>query len=402
MQALQLVEAISAILEHVRPVTDTEQVPVGQASGRVLAEDIAAGHDQPPFPRSPLDGYAVRSGDLQAASREHPARLQVIDEIMAGYVSEKKIAPGQAVRLMTGAPVPEGADTIVRQEDTDYGMDLVQVFVSQRPWQNYCFQGEDFKTGDLLMRKGQALGPAEIGILSSVGKTSAEVFRRPRVLLFTTGDEVLLPGQPLQPGKIYDSNLHTNRAQLEMWGCQVRTLGVLSDDAPAVAALVRKEAEEADLIVSSGGVSVGKKDIMHEVIRLLGAEQIFWRVAIKPGMPTLAADYDGRPMICLSGNPYGAFVNLHLLVKPALQAMAGRSEDPMPEQLQAVLQNSYLKKSRVTRYIRAYHRNGQVRIADGSNDSGVISNICGCNCLVAAPAGSAGLLQGETVTIFPF
>ena len=202
-----------------------------------------------------------------------------------------------------------------------------------------------------------------------------------------SGDEIVLPGEELAGGKIYDSNLYTLVTRLRMWGMEVTAKERVGDDAAFAAERIREAAGNADLVITTGGVSVGKKDIMHEVVKLLGCETIFWKIAVKPGMPTLCAQYQGKLLICLSGNPYGAAVNLELLVRPILCKMSGRP-DLKIRRVRAVTESTFSKMSRVTRYVRGYYENGSVRIPDGSNASGILSTMCGCNCLIEIPARS--------------
>lgn len=395
---LTLQDATKLLLDRVNKITEIEEVSLWDAGKRVLAEDIIAQRNQPPFPRSPLDGYAVRSMDIEGADGKHPVRLRVIDEVTAGHMMRKQVGAGQAVRIMTGAPIPDGADCVVGQEDTDYGEETVSVCIRLKPYENYCFEGEDYKKGDLLLKKGTVLGTVEIGVLASLGLERVSVYRRPKVALITTGDEVVLPGEPLTDGKIYDSNLYTLGSQLSSWGMDI----VCKEKAADVPELVAKRIEEvisdADIIVTTGGVSVGKKDIMHDVLKLLPSEKIFWKVAMKPGMPTLCGECQGKILICLSGNPYGATANMELLVRPVLAEMAGR-EDLRLQRIQAIAENEYPKASRVDRYVRAHYADGRVRVANGSNDSGILSSMCGCNCLIEIPAGTQSVDQGDRVCV---
>ncbi|MDO4307167.1 MAG: molybdopterin molybdotransferase MoeA [Eubacteriales bacterium] len=398
MEALTLEHAVEILLGKVKKIEEKEEISLWDAAGRVLAGDITAKRDQPPFPRSPLDGYAVRSEDIREASKEHPVSLRVTDEVTAGHVSKNRVEPGTAIRIMTGAPIPDGADCIVMQEDTDYGEDTVQIYRKAGAYENYCFAGEDYIIGTKLLSKDTVLGAVEIGTLASLGMETVSVYRRPRTAIITTGDEIILPGEELTEGKIYDSNLYTLGTRLALWGMQVTDRGKVEDDVFAAAARIRKAAENADIIITTGGVSVGKKDIMHDVTELLSCEKLFWRVAIKPGMPTLCAMYEGKLLICLSGNPYGAAVNLELLVRPVLAEMSGRG-DLRLQRKQAVSRSEFPKKSPVLRYVRAYYEDGMVRKADGLNDSGILSNMCGCNCLIEIPAGTEALKEGDTVWV---
>ena len=397
-EPLELEEAVRLLREQVTKIMETETVSLEEAEERILAEEICADRDQPPFPRSPLDGYAVRSADIQNADREHPAALKVLTEVDAGHDTKKRVEPGTAVRIMTGAPIPEGADAILRQEDTDYGEETVQVYKSLQPWQNYCFQGEDYKKGDCLMQPGLPLRAVEIGILAGLGRQKVQVFRKPRILLMSTGDELVEPGTPLQKGQIYDSNLHMLCAQCRIWKVDLVGRKLVQDDAAEAAEYLRKHVEQADLIVTTGGVSVGKKDIMHEVYRILDVDRIFWKVRIKPGMPTLAGLYKGKEIISLSGNPYGAAANMNLLVKPVLEKLAG-DRRYRTEYREAVLENGYPKKSPTRRFVRAFFDDGTVRIAGGSNDSGILSNMAGCSCMVEFPSGSSKAEPGDKVRV---
>jgi molybdopterin molybdotransferase len=397
MESILLSQAVDVLRQNCRKITETEMVSVDEAAGRVLAQEIYAPIDQPPFPRSPLDGYALRSTDTEGASRETPVSLKVIDEVFAGGFCQGRVTEGCAVRIMTGAPVPEGADCIIMQEDTDYGMETVNIYRALRHLQNYCFAGEDYKKGTLVMKPGMQLKAAEIGVIAGMGIERISVCRKLRALVMSTGSELVSPGKPLKPGQIYDSNLHMLLAQLRMWDIEV-TAGTLMDDEPERAcAFIRENAAHADIILTTGGVSVGKKDIMHDVLEILGAEKLFWKVRLKPGMPTLCGLYDGKLIIALSGNPYGAIANLHLLVRPVLAAMAGRTDLEIRSEA-AVYDTGYPKRSPVTRYVRGVYENGHVR-SSGSNDSGVLASMIGCNCMIVIPAGTEKIEPGETVEV---
>ena len=398
MDALMLEEALELILSRGKKIDECEEIALWDVVGRVLAEDVVAQRNQPPFPRSPLDGYAVRSSDIKGASREYPVTLTVIAEVDAGHVVQEMVGEGEAIRIMTGAPIPDGADCIIGQEDTDYGESRVNVYEEVEAWQNYCFEGEDYRAGTILLKKGTVLGSAEAGILASLGLTRVCVYRRPRIAVITTGDEILLPGEELLPGKIYDSNLYALVTILRSWGVEISAKMRVEDDAKKVAELVKKVMTDADLVVTTGGVSVGKKDIMHEVLKILNCEKLFWRIAVKPGMPTLCASCQGKLLVCLSGNPYGAVANLELLIRPLLAEMTGR-EDLKIQRRRAVCENTFPKKSMVTRYVRAHYSDGKVRIASGSNASGILSSMCGCNCLIVIPAGTERIEKDDEVEV---
>lgn len=398
MEKVTLAQATELLVQDVSRIVETEKISLWDADGRVLAQTIDAEKDQPPFSRSPLDGYAVRSVDIAEASREHAVILQVIDEIAAGHVSQKQVTEGTAIRIMTGAPIPEGADCVIKQEHTDYGEQNVAIYNSVKAYQNYCFAGEDYHAGDKLLEKGMTLHAIEIGVLASLGYEQVEVYRRPRVALFSTGDELALPGQKLAEGKIYDSNLYALGIKMQTWDVQLVTREQVGDEPEALAKRLDEILEQVDLIVTTGGVSVGKKDIMHDVLKILGAERIFWKMKIKPGMPTLCAKYKGKLLICLSGNPFGASVNLELLVKPVLEKMTGRRELQLKRKT-AVIQEKFEKASPVTRYVRAIYEDGKVWTPKGSNASGILSSMCGCNCLIEIAAGTSEICEGDSVCV---
>ena len=396
---LQIEEAQAMLTEQVRKIEQTERVSLADALGRVLAEDVTAERDQPPFPRSPLDGYAVRAADVAGASKENPAVLHVIGRIYAGYVFDGIVGEGQAVRLMTGAPIPEGADAIIRQEDTFAENDTVQIYVSSEPYQNYCFQGEDYKAGTVLLPKDSRLDAGKITVLSSLGKTEAVVYRKPSVAVISTGDEVLVPGQPWSPGKIYDSNRAYICARLTEAGNPPVISMHAADEARKVADEIRKAAQQADFVITTGGVSVGEKDILHDVVKLLDAERLFWKVRIKPGSPTLAFVCEGTLVLCLSGNPFGAIANFELLARPVLAALTGQKDWLLPME-NAVLQNDFRKPAGARRFLRGCLENGKVYINGKMQSSGAIASMVECNCLVEIRPDMAGAMAGETVQVY--
>ncbi|MGN0203302.1 MAG: gephyrin-like molybdotransferase Glp [Coprococcus sp.] len=382
-------------------IKETEKIPLMEGLGRTLAVNVTAPMDQPPFPRSPLDGYAIRAEDSMGATPESPVCLEVIGEVCAGQVFRGCVGSGQAVRIMTGAPIPEGADTVIKQENTDYGDKQVNICENLVPYGNYCACGEDYCKGDILLEKGTILDSAAIGTMAGAGMTVVDVYRQPRVGVISTGDEVLSPGSVWQPGKIYDSNLY-------LIGARLRELGIIpvwmlhcGDQPEKMTELIRNKVKEVDLLVTTGGVSVGKKDIMHEVIRLLPARKLFWKVAVKPGAPVLGAVYSDVPVICLSGNPFGAASNFELLVRPVLAKMTGNSRYA-GKRIKAVFDGEFLKSSSCRRFLRGYYENGRVRMPQEKHASGILSSLIGCNCMIDIESGSQGLHQGDMVQVLLF
>lgn len=375
-----------------------EEVFLIDALARVAAQDYISPVSQPPFDRSPLDGYALVAEDTYGASLETPVSLLVTEEVMAGDFPSREIKRGMATRIMTGAPIPVGADCIIRQEDTDYGDNTVAIYRQMEAYENYCYKGEDFKAGECLIKKDTCLTAIEIGILASMGYKKIFVYKKPRIGLFTTGDELVMPGEPLKPGKIYNSNLFVLWGRLKELGAEPVIADNLPDTEDEVAKVLSELLEQVDIIITTGGVSVGKKDIMHGALDKLNAKKIFWRVLMKPGTPTIFAVVKGVPVISLSGNPFGAITNLELLVRPVLFEMTG-NEDIFPTRKTAIMQDEYAKPSMGMRFIRGMFQDGKVYQPKGLQSSGVLGSMQGCNCLIEIQPNTQGLKPGDSVEV---
>lgn len=389
---ISLEEAVARMTAPLSPL-GTEALSLERVLGRTLAADVTAPLDQPPFDRSPLDGYALRSADLTGADKEHPAVLEVVDTVYAGDEANIPVNPGQAVRIMTGAMLPPGCDCVVPQEDTDQGSP-VKIFVSLNPYQNYVYRGTDYRKGSVLLKKGTRLDAAALGVLASAGLTEAEVCRRPKVGLLTTGDEVVSPGTPLPAGKIYGSNLMLLAARLAELGFETETAHQ-GDDPAAVAEAMKQLLKTCDVLITTGGVSVGDKDIFHQALPLLGAEQVFWRVNLKPGTPAMYSVWQNKPILSLSGNPFAAAATFELLARPLLAALAGEEG---PRWGEGVLDTPFPKASPRRRFIRGRYENGHITLPEG-HSSGMLSSLVGCNCLAELPAGSPPAEVGTRVRI---
>lgn len=396
METISVEQALDFMLKYTKKITETEKVSLTQAVGRILAEDMAAEHHNPPFDRSPIDGYACKSEDLLGASLENPTKLNVITEIDAGMYFEQEVQSGQAVRIMTGAAVPPGCDCCIRQEDTDYGEDIVSIFVQAKKWENYCFCGEDFKKGTILLEAGTKIGYIEAGILAGMGKAEVLVYRMPKVVLLTSGDEVVEPGNPLPKGKIYNYNLTLMAARFMEWGVMPIRMESVEDDADAMAEALKSAAQEADLIVTTGAVSVGKKDIMHESLHKIGAQRVFWKVKAKPGMPTLFSVYQDVPVVSLSGNPFGVAVMMEIMVRPMLEKM---KLDPSIGivRVKGTMAEEFTKTGKGRRFVRAIWKDGVFHLPDGLHSNGVLSSMRGCNCLLDVNKGGKPLQIGDEV-----
>lgn len=396
MESLE--NALNLLLQHAKTVRETETIPLLQALHRVAAEDVTSPMKVPPFDRSPLDGYALHSADIADASREHPARVKVIGEACAGCGEVFHPARGEALRVMTGAPVPMDCDCVIRQEDTDEGMDVAEIYAAVPYGKNICLAGDDVELGMTLVHAGEVLTATHLAVLASVGLTEVKVRRRVRAALLCTGDELSQPGQPLTFGKIYDANRTALTARLMELGVELVPLGEAPDDPEQVAALLCKAAEKADVMLTTGGVSVGKKDIFHKVLPLMGAQRLFWRISMKPGSPLLGGLYQDKLMICLSGNPFAALCCFEVFAVPVLRALGGQREY-MSRRFKTRTKSGYPKASPMRRLIRAQFDGEGVTPAVGNHSSGSLLSNAGCNCLIDIPAGSGPLQANDEVEV---
>ena len=402
-QGISVERAITLISEFVRPV-GTELTLATHAEGRVLAEDVCAPIDQPPWPRSPLDGYALRAADSPGASKQTPVALRVIDTIYAGGWSEKTVQSGEAVRLMTGAPIPAGCDCVIRQEDTDRGEDTVHIYRMLQPHDNYCDPGEDFRAGDVIVPAGTRLSGNALGVLASAGllrdDVKLRVFQPVRCALICTGDE-LVPNEvsPLPPGKIYSSNEAVLVSRLRELGITVTHVkGGFHDDPAALAEAIRAALADADAVITTGGVSVGAKDILHETLPLLEAERVFWQVRLKPGSPMMFSRCGGKPVLSLSGNSFAASATFELFARVMLARLAG-CDDLLPCQASAELTTPFEKFGRGRRFVRGVLRNGRVSLPTG-HSSGQLQSSVGTNCLAEIPPAESPIPAGSMVRVW--
>lgn len=396
MMAIMVEEAIRKIRDHAVRM-QREEVPLFDCAGRVSAEDVYAAVSQPPFSRSPLDGYAVRAEDTCGASGEHPAALKVISKYYAGEEAVLPVNTGEASRIMTGSMLPSGADCVVRQEDTDEGETTVRIYKEHRKYQNYVFAGEDFQKGTLLVKKDTCLDAAAAAVLAAAGISRVKVFRRMRAAIISTGSELTAPGQPLKPGKIYDSNLYYLKARLQELGAECVDCRVTGDDRQVISRALEETSGKADLVLTTGGVSVGQKDLLPEVMEHLGAKTVFHGVKMKPGMPTMFSMMGTTAVLSLSGNPYAAAVGFEVLARPYLAACTGRKQLCMKTE-KAFLKNESFKTGPSGRYARGILEGDWVTLREGQSNGQMLSMI-GCNCLAHLPAGDQPLRKGHMVEV---
>jgi molybdopterin molybdotransferase len=355
---LSVEEALERLLAHFVAL-EPESAPVHEALDRVLAQDVHATDDIPPHANSAMDGYALRAAETGGASPQTPLRLRVIADLAAGYVAKRSVEPGTAIRIMTGAPLPAGADAVVQFERTEQQGEWVAIMDQATPGLNVRLAGEDVQRGTLVLRRGSRLRPQEIGMLAALGCGTINVTRRPRVAILATGDELVDIDAPLTPGKIRNANGYTNAAQVTRYGGIPLMLGIARDDATLLTDSLREGlAQGADLLLTSGGVSVGDFDVVKQVLAAEG-EVTFWRVRMKPGKPLAFGRIEmlvgGRrrsvPLIGLPGNPVSAMISCEIMVRPAILRLLGCT-DLSARTLLAELAEPILRKDERRHYVR--------------------------------------------------
>ena len=394
--SITLEEAQNLVVRYA-PVLNEEYVPLAESVGRRLTSDIRSAFPQPPFDRSPLDGYAVVAADVASATPDTPVKLQVVDKLWAGMPARVGVKRGQAVRLMTGCMIPSGADAVIRQEDTDLGVEIVQIFRPVASGKNICYRGEEYGTDALLLRRENRVDAASVAVAAGAGFTQLRGRRRARAVILTTGDEVRQPGTVLPAGKIYDSNTAYLSARLHQLGVETVAALTQEDDLTALSAALRRYAGEVDLILTTGGVSVGGKDLLEQAVKAAGAEVIFHGIDIKPGMPTLFAVLGNARLLGLSGNPFSAVVPFELLLRPMLAEMTGDPE-PLLRADTAIAAQGFDKASPSRRFLRAFCKQGRV-YPPAAQSNGQMRSMIGCNCLIDVPAGSGAIRPGDPVRI---
>lgn len=394
---IEFTEARALVLAAVKALP-AETVPLAEALGRTLARDLRAREDIPPFDKAAMDGYAVRAADTAAA----PAvELAVVEDLPAGRLARRRLGPMQAARIMTGAPVPAGADAVVMVEDTersDGGGVLVRRAV--RPGENIGLAGEDLKRGETALERGAVIGPAEIGMLAAANAARVAVVRRPRVAVIATGDEIVEPGAAKRRGQIRNANGPALAALAVRAGAEVRYLGIARDHGPALAAKLAR-ARRADVVVLSGGVSVGDHDLVKEELRAAGVRPVFWRVRIKPGKPVFFGRRGRQLVFGLPGNPTSAMVTFLLFVEPALAAMGGR-RGPAGGTGRAVLAEGITVRPGRTHFLRGVvvEPGPVLKVAPYADQrSGVIRSMVRGRVLIVVPAEAARLDAGREVDV---
>lgn len=404
-------EALNYILDHIKPLP-TKVLPITHCFNRVLAQDVISGCDVPPFVNSAMDGYAVRAEDVRDCSAQNPVKLRVLEDIPAGVAPKKTVVLGTAARIMTGAPMPPGANAVVPFEETSEARrvpglsnDEVAILQPISTNDNVRPAGEDVQKGSKVLQAGKRLRPQEIGLLAAIGQAQVAVHKIPRVAILATGDELVGPEEPLTPGKIRNSNEYTQAALVTSYGAKPVMLGVARDTAKELTAKIRSGlAQEVDLFLTSAGVSVGDYDMVKNVLAAEG-EMHFWQVAIKPGKPLAFGTIEDTPVIGLPGNPVAAMIAFEVFARPAILKLAGLANLHKPT-LRAILQEDVYNSGR-QHYMRAFlsQVDGKFRVTTKGSGvqvqgSGILSSLVWANALVVVPNEVTHIPAGTEVDVW--
>lgn len=391
------------VLDAANPVSQTF-VSLDQSPGRILAQGIAAAENVPAFDRSPYDGYAFRSEDTNAASPQSPVTLQILEEIPAGQVSHVPVVAGTAVKILTGSPIPPGADAVVMFEKTEFTDETVTIFAPARPGQNIIHAGEDVKKGTLLATPGTQIDAALCGTIAAQNMDSVAVFRRPVAGLLSTGSELLEVGQMPQPGKIHNTNRYTLAAELTRLGFETVYLGTVGDGANEICEHLQIGLASCDVIVTTGGVSVGDYDLTETAMEMAGIEILLHGIDMKPGMACAYGVKDGKLVCALSGNPASSLINFHAVTVPALRKILGYSSGQwLPAEIEVEVVEGFKKRSPALRFLR-----GKLDLSTGtarmhlSHAQGnvVLSGSIGVDVMAMVPAGSGPVEPGARLRAF--
>ncbi|GAB6066922.1 molybdopterin molybdotransferase MoeA [Methylothermus subterraneus] len=402
---LSVSAAISQILAEVQPIAGSEKLPLREALHRILAEPIVSPRDVPAFANAAVDGFAVRAGDLPQPGQT--ARLSVIGEARAGHPFLGKVPAGQAVRIMTGAPLPEGADTVLMQEHVEEAPEggWIEVKGGHLSGENVRQAGEDIRQGETILRPGRLLLPPDLGLIASLGRSEVSVKRKPKVALLSTGDELLPQGAPYVAGKLYDSNRFSLIGALQKLPLEIVDYGIVPDDLSRIAQVFRAAAAACEVVISSGGVSVGEADYTKRVLAELGSVR-FWKVAIKPGRPLAFGRLGDALFFGLPGNPVAVLVTFYQFVLPALYRQVGADQPPLIPTLTATTLEPLSKKPGRTEFQRGVLGLGadgrwQVRTT-GRQGSGILRSMSLGNCFIVLEHERGPVQAGEAVTVWPF
>ena len=397
---IEVGDALNRVLEHT-PQLPTEMVPLSEALHFAIAEPVVARDDSPSFDSSAMDGYGVKVSDVQSASEESPVALKIAGMVRAGQVYEKPLEHGTAVKIFTGAMVPEAVEAVLMREKTSEADGEVLIESPVTPGENIRRRGEQFGSGDEVLPPGALITPPVVGLLAELGYAEICVSRKPKVAVIVTGDELLEPQAPLEKGKIRDVNTSAIRAALQEAGVEITSVRRTPDDLENLLEAVKESLTLADVLIVSGGVSVGDFDFVKAVFERVGVEEVFWKVAVKPGKPVFFGTKGEKLVFGLPGNPASVLVTFYLFVRPALLSMMGRGK-VHPTHLPARMRSDVRKKAGRTEYLRARLQtyDGEVYAElHGGQFSHMLSSFANADCLVAFPREQASIAGGGKVQI---
>lgn len=397
---ISLEEAINILNENINNL-EVEEVNLIDSVKRVLAENIYSKIDNPPFNKSAMDGYAIIAEDSLSKDR-----INIIDKVFAGEVCKSIVNTKMAVRIMTGAPIPKGANAVIKQEDVticDDGFIILNKEIKEN--ENVCFKGEDIKSGTLLVKQNKKLDFADIGIIASTGIDKVKVYKTPKIALISTGDEVIDVDSKLEYGKIFNSNKYTIISRIKELGYDIKYTKHIRDIESEIGSYIDDISKEVDLIITTGGVSVGEKDLLNEAIDKINGKRLFWKVKMKPGSAVLCSIVNKSIVISLSGNPTAALTAFELFVKTTLEKLSGKENIEINRE-KAILCNNFSKRSPQRRFIR-----GRVSIENGKQNvyitqvksgNGILSSNLDSNCMIEVEAGNEGIKEGILVDVIKF
>jgi molybdopterin molybdotransferase len=392
-------EALEKILSHIQPL-GSEKVSILEALGRVIAEDIDANRDIPPLDNSGMDGYAVRSEDVQNADPNHPVRLEVIEDLPAGFISTRTVRRGEAIRIMTGAPIPRGANAVIPVEYTKKEDGFAVIFKAALPGECIRRAGEDVKKGERVISSGDLIRPADVGMLASVGRSFVSIYQRPMVAILCTGEELVDVDGDLDDRRIVSSNSYTLAAQVKDCGAIPVQLGIARDRKEEIKEKLL-QGLRADVLLSSAGVSVGDYDFVKDVLNDLGMEMVFWKVAMKPGMPLAFGRIQGKPVFGLPGNPVSSMVSFEQFVRPSLLKMMGHRQIFRPV-IEAILKEDIHKEPGRRHFVRAlvtFEGDHYFVTTTGAQGSGILRSMVKANGLIVIPEDREAVRAGEKVKV---
>lgn len=394
---ISLNEALEILNENVDNL-DIEEVDLINGLNRVVSENIYAQINNPPFNKSAMDGYAFICNNKELINK----RLKIIDKVYAGGVCNNIVSEETAIKIMTGAPIPKGANAVIKQEDVVIEKNYIILRKNINENENICIKGEDILQGSLLLKSNKKLNYADIGILASSGINKIKVYKKPKVAFISTGDEVIDIGFELKEGKIYNSNKYSILSRLGELGYDVKYISHINDDSKEIGNCIEQLSKKVDLIITTGGVSVGEKDLLKEAIDITSGEKLFWKINIKPGSAVLCSKIDKSIILSLSGNPTAALTTFELLVKPTLEKLSGYKEIKINRE-KAILLQDIKKKSPQRRFIRGYveidNYRQYVHITQTKSGNGILSSAINSNCIIEIEVNNDGKSKGDLVDI---